>query len=134
MARRGMAWLGKARQGFLNAHTHLQGKKMHLNIATGVLQLTPTEYDSMLQHRVELLAAKIAEVEAGRKELLNALYAHRAKLNGGRYKEINGYAVVSWDTNKLTISASQREANKGGLYGALTGPVRPFTRKLKINR
>lgn len=129
MARQGMAWHGgarqdKARQGFLNAHTHLQratetndnyppltegdlseaGKKMHLNIATGVLQLTPTEYDSMLQHRVELLAAKIAEVEAGRKELLNALYAHRAKLNGGQYKEINGYAVVSWDTNKLTRS------------------------------
>lgn len=114
---------------------------MHLNIATGVLQLSTPEYTAMLQHRAELMAAKIAEtvqrqakVEAGRKELLNALYAHRAKLNGGRYKEINGYAVVSWDTNKLTISASQREANKGGLYGALTGPVRPFTRKLKINR
>ena len=63
------------------------------------------------KHRAELMAAKIAEtvqrqakVEAGRKELLNALYAHRAKLNGGRYKEINGYAVVSWDTNKLTRS------------------------------
>jgi len=88
---------------------------MHLNIATGVLQLTPTEYNSMLQHRAEVLAAKIAEtvqrqakVEAGRKELLNALYAHRARLNGGRYKEINGYAVVNWDTNKLTRSRTGR--------------------------
>ena len=88
---------------------------MHLNSATGVLQLTPTEYDSMLQHRAELLAAKIAEntqrqakVEAGRKELLNALYAHRARLNGGQYKEVNGYAVVSWDTNKLTRSRTGR--------------------------
>ena len=79
---------------------------MHLNIATGVLQLTPTEYDSMLQHRAELLAAKIAEntQRQAKKELLNALYAHRARLNGGRYKEINGYAVVSWDTDKLTRS------------------------------
>ena len=78
---------------------------------TGVMQLTAEEYTAMLQHRAELMAAKIAEtvqrqakVEAGRKELLNALYAHRAKLNGGQYKEINGYAVVSWDTNKLTRS------------------------------
>lgn len=84
---------------------------MHLNIATGVLQLTPTEYDSMLQHRAELLAAKIAEniqkqamVKSERAELLNCLYAHRARLNGGKYKEVNGYAVVSWDTNKLTRS------------------------------
>ena len=105
---------------------------MHLNSATGVLQLTPTEYDSMLQHRAELLAAKIAETV--QRQAKNALYAHRARLNGGQYTEVNGYAVVNWDTNKLTISASQREANKGGLYGALTGPVRPFTRKLKINR
>lgn len=88
-----------------------QGKKMHLNIATGVLQLTPTEYDSMLQHRAELLAAKIAEniqkqamVKSERAELLNGLYAHNARLNGGKYKEVNGYAVVSWDTDKLTRS------------------------------
>jgi len=81
---------------------------MHLNIATGVLQLTPTEYNSMLQHRAELLAAKIAEntqrqakVEAGRKELLNALYAHRAKLNGGRYKEIN--VVSGRDCNSRVL-------------------------------
>jgi len=77
---------------------------MHLNIATGVLQLSTPEHTAMLQHRAELMAAKIAEVEAGRKELLNALYAHRAKLNGGKYTEVNGYAVVSWDTNKLTRS------------------------------
>jgi hypothetical protein len=82
---------------------------------TGVMQLTAEEYTAMLQHRAELMAAKIAEtvqrqakVEAGRKELLNALYAHRAKLNGGRYKEINGYAVVNWDTNKLTRSRTGR--------------------------
>ncbi len=99
---------------------------------TGVMQLTAEEYTAMLQHRAELMAAKIAETV--RRQAKNALYAHRARLNGGKYKEVNGYAVVSWDTNKLTISASQREANKGGLYGALTGPVRPFTRKLKINR
>lgn len=81
---------------------------------TGEMQLTAEEYTTMLQHRVELMAAK------------NGLYAHRARLNGGQYKEVNGYAVVSWDTNKLTISASQQEANKEGLYGALTGPVKPF--------
>ena len=71
---------------------------------TGVMQLTAEEYTAMLQHRAELLAAKIAEVEAGRKELLNALYAHRARLNGGKYTEVNGYDVVNWDTNKLTRS------------------------------
>lgn len=79
---------------------------MHLNSATGVLQLTPTEYDSMLQHRAELMAAKIAETV--RRQAKNALYAHRARLNGGQYKEVNGYAVVSWDTNKLTRSRTGR--------------------------
>lgn len=52
------------------------------------------------------------KVKSERAELLNGIYAHNARLNGGKYKEVNGYAVVSWDTDKLTRSRKLKYQKK----------------------